>query len=398
MATTLLGGCTQTTGNIFAAKTPVQKQAISSVESSPKTDKVEVDHIKVAGISETAKKTARSNSAYKIDENSAWCEYLRNDAAANAEIIGSPTLSASTDDGGNGAFNIGMNLLDLKKAELVRQSGNARCQAHAAAKSIEITMRLVNEGTKFASDYAHYSYLAGKTGELNAIVKRANALKNAGVMTVQQANTIEKARADILAEMNTTKSEADKRKDLPGLDAAAITGSNYRLAQATQNIQTIDREIRTIEAFDISVQAGYRYNEDEPGDIGSDDYYAKIKLGVRIGALSKKRRQYEDAAAAARLNALEEENSGPLWQSQFAAGSIAKSLAGLRSARGNLTSALAASQDTANNLAATDRPELVYAGLVAKMDIISISGKLAAVQSSIKELESNQKKLSALAH
>jgi hypothetical protein len=399
MATTFLTGCNQTTGSVFGNGLALTKKS-ETTQTSQVTEQTisaqkSTDTIKVGTVDKNI--VSKSKATYAPNENSSWCNYLKNDAAANAEIVASPSLSASTDQDGNGSFNLGINVLDFKKAELIRQSADARCMAHAAGKSIEVTMRLVDESTKFASNYATYSYLSSRVDRMNALVNEANALTAAGVLTLQQSNEVSARRDKIISEMNLAKSEADKRKDIPAIDETVIAGSNQRLYQATADLQRIDRDIRTIEAFDISVQAGYRYDDLETGGSSSDDYFAKVKLGVRLGALSNRRSRYEDAAEAARMDALGEENAGPIWQSGFAASSIGKALAGLRSARSNLVSALSTANETATKIGASDRPEVTYAAFQAKLGAINIGGQLAGVDASIKELENNQRRLSALA-
>jgi len=388
MATAFLGGCSQTTGSALALKNM----------PAPKAEKV--DAIKVAAVPKADNVTLAGvrTSPYHLDENSSWCRYLKSNAAAEGEIIASPTLSASSDEEGNGALNIGMNLLDLKKAELIRQSADNKCRAHAAGKSIEVTMRLASESTKFASDYAKYQYLANNMKKATAIVSRGQALTSAGSLTVQQSNALRVERDALKAKMSLAKSDADKRKDIPAIDRNTVSGSNAALLDATQRLQSIDREIRTIDAFDVSVQAGYRFNEGDVTTGGDDDYYAKIKVGVRLGVLSQRRRNFEEDAENARLAALNEENSGPIWQSGFAAQSINKSMSGLRSAEKSLLQAIAAAKDTARRLTISERPELLYAALQSKLTIISLSADLAGVRASIRELKQNAGKLNALAN
>ncbi len=397
MATTLLTGCNQTTGSVFGNGFALGKNSSPAVASLATGDAIAAkpDTIRVGAVATPS--ATKDRPLFTPDENSSWCRYLKNDAAANAEIVASPSISASTDDQGNNSFNIGMNVLDFKKADLIRQSADVRCAAHAAGKSIAATMRLVDESTKFASSQAQYAYLSSRTDKLNAIVSEAKGLMSAGVLTVQQVNDLSATRDKVISEMNLARSEADKRKDMPAIDDTLISGSNQRLHQATADLQRIDREIRTIEAFDITIQAGYRYEDTEVASMSSDDYYAKVKLGVRLGALSRRRANYEDAAETARIEALGEENSGPIWQSDFAASSIAKALVGLRSARTSLVSALATANDTAAQLGGSERPEIAHAAMQAKMNAIAMGGQLAGVDASIRELEANQRRLSALA-
>jgi len=103
--------------------------------------------------------TPKNLSRVNIDDNSAACRYLRKSADAEAYIVGSPTLSASSDDEGSGSVNLGMNLLDFHKADLIRASGDARCRLHEASKKIEATLGLGVEANRFASANAKANYI-----------------------------------------------------------------------------------------------------------------------------------------------------------------------------------------------------------------------------------------------
>lgn len=397
-ATTLLGGCSQTTGNLFTNLADKKNSKPTEIAVQEDTKPVKTDEIKVAGINTKAKpnKWETVGKEFKIDQTSQWCRYLKNNALAEAEIIGSPTLSANSDENGNGSFNIGMNLLDLKKAELTRQSGAVKCKAYMASKSIEATMRLAGESSKFAASYTKYTYLSGQKNQMNAIVTKARNLVNARVLTLQQANSIAIKRDELISQLHLAKSEADKRKDIPAIDSASIIGSNGQLKDATYQMQAIDREIRTIGAYDVSVQAGYRFNDGEALTSDNDNYYAKIKLGIRLGALTQRRSHFEDEAEEARINALSEQNYGPAWKSDFAASAVTKSLIGLKNARKAAQNAKASADSTAARLNSSERPEVIFAALQAKLSRIELGAQLAALNASINEMENSKAKLNSL--
>ena len=335
------------------------------------------------------------------ENENAWCRYLRTSAETEATIIGSPSLSASTDDEGSGSVTIGMNLLDFKKAELVRQSSEARCRAYTASKKIEGTLGLAAEETRFASNWAKQSYLRRNLGTLNQIKAQANTYVSNGTITVQDKNAIAANIAQLKAEMNRARAEADKRKDLPGFSVHQVKSRHGALVEATNDLQSIDREIRTTDSLDFSVQTGYRYNgqfNDQLQRNDSDGYFASVKVGVKLGAITQRRAELEDEAASARLDALFEENTGTVWKSGFAEKSIANSLVSLRKSEHSLIEALGQTNDTISKLGDEDRAEVIRTRLIAKIQRIQTLSDLAAVRASIHQLEENRKKIKALSN
>jgi uncharacterized protein YceK len=333
--------------------------------------------------------------------NSAWCRYLKNTAETEATIVGSPSLSASTDDEGSGSVTIGMNLLDFKKAELLRQSSDAQCRAHTASKKIEGTLGLAAEATSFAANWAKQDYLRKNLGSLNQIHAQANTYVSNGSITVQDKNLIAANISKLKAEMNRARSEADKRKNLPSFNVDQIKNRHGALVEATNDLQNIDREIRTTDALDLSVQTGYRYNGQFNNQLqrnDSDGYFASVKVGVKLGALSQRRKDFEDRAASARLDSLFEENTGTVWKSGFAEKSIAESLVPLRKSERSLADALAQTNNTISQLADADRAEVIRTRLMAKIQRVQILSDLAAVRASIQQLEENRRKIKALSN
>lgn len=404
LAGLLLSGCSLTAqkpatsiADLIHVSAVETKQPATVAENTTANETAKADPLTVASTTATTlpgvEQTAAATSSTR---DTAWCRYLVSDAEAQAAILASPTLSASSDDDGNGSVNIGMNLLDFRKAELVRESGAAKCDAHSAGRAIEGSLRLAGESTKQAAAGARHAYLASQSNKIDRIVSRARAMTRSGTLTVQQANSVSQERDKLHAMMNTARAEMEKRSDMPELNRFAYQGSSRQLEEATWRMQSIEQDIRTLDAFDVNLQAGYRFNDGENAVSGQDDYYAKVKVGVRLGALSPNRIRHEEAALEARLDALNEESSGPLWQSRFAEKSISRSLSGMKAARSNLVDARAKARDTAARLSQADRPELVYAALQAEMAAISIGAEVAAADASIRDLEETRRKIGGL--
>ena len=68
---------------------------------------------------------------------SAWCEYLRRDAAATATILRSPTVAGEINDTGDKAIAVDLDVMDLAKAHLVEKAARARCRRYQANFSLK---------------------------------------------------------------------------------------------------------------------------------------------------------------------------------------------------------------------------------------------------------------------
>jgi hypothetical protein len=338
-------------------------------------------------------------SRVNVDTNSAACRYLRKSADAEAFIVGSPTLSASSDDEGSGSVNIGMNLLDFHKADLIRASGDARCRLHEASKKIEATLGLGVEANRFARSDAKAKYIRDNLGYLNKIERRSQQLLNQGALTVQDTNLVSLRIDELKAEMQQAQAEADQRRGLPAFDVNQVRSRHGALVEATSDLQNIEREIRTNDALELSVNTGYRYNETFNETLqrnDNDGVFASVSVGVRLGALSAQRNRAEEEAAGARLDALFEENTGTIWKSGFSDRAISRMVADLKKSDRELTAAMIKANDTINRLGAADRPEVMRARLQTKLEKVRVGANRAAVRASIRQLEENQRKIRAL--
>ena len=401
-----LAGCSTTMGGLagVGARTTTaastnQQAGITTASVSMKdvsdTPSDKAEHVALS----TSNSTALPGVAQTDNSRrSAWCDYLVNNANAQAEIIASPSVSASTDDSGNYSVNIGVNLLDYRRAELVRQSGEVKCSQYTASRIISSAMQLADEAAILASAVAKEAYLRGKAGEMEKIAARARALANRGDITNQQADAVFRQVSARKAELETARADIARRKDFPSVEGWQITGRNRELMEAESRLQGIDREMRTLDALSVNLEGGYRALQADTllGDPASEDVYAKVKLGVKLGALSPRRRAYEDAALAARQNSLNEELGGPIWRASYAESSGAKALPGLKRARDQVSAAKSSAERTAANLSASERPELLATALAVRVEAIGHGAELAGANAAIAQIEENLRRLGSL--
>jgi hypothetical protein len=341
------------------------------------------------------KKLSRTN----IDTSSAHCRFIRKTADSEAIITASPTVSASSDKDGSGSVSIGMDLLDFQKAELLRASGDARCRMVTAKKKIEATMVLAQEEIRFTRAWAKQDFIRKNLGYLNGVKRDATRKVAAGIITAQDKNLIVKQINELKAIMGRFRSEADQRRDLPKIKLADIRSYHGALVEATNDLQNVEREIRTNDALKVSVSAGYRYNEtfnDNLIQTENDGGFARVTVGVRLGALSARRHRLEEEAAGARLDSLFEEGTGQIWKSGFAQRASGRMIKQLLVSEQDLMKAKANTEDSIKRLSTADQPQIIRAQLLAKVQTIYVGSDLAAVRATIAQLRQNKAKFAAM--
>jgi len=415
LGASLLTGCSTTTleskSNFAVAGKELSKDVSTFKAAAPKSKAKKTKGITVLSAKDKQPSkqldfttTASTNGASTVSdsslfEESAACRYLRKSSEVEAAIIGSPTVSASSDEDGSGSVSIGINLLDLRKADLVRATGDARCRMQTASKEIEATLGVGSQTTQYAAANAKQAHIRKRLGELHTIQARANQLVSSGIITKQDANLVGVTINGLKAKMELAKSEAEKRHELPKLDINRLRNRHSDLVAATQDLQNIERNIRSNDALEVSVSTGYRYNDSFNEDLQSNDNngtFARVNLGIRLGALTAKRQLLEDEAAQARHDALFEENTGAIWRSDFAERAIGRVIVDLEKSKAELVAALSKANDTIKRLQTAERASIIRTRLQTKIERISIGSELAAVEATIKQLEENRATIRSL--
>jgi hypothetical protein len=329
-------------------------------------------------------------------QQSAACHYFRNDAAATATILRSPTLAGEVTDTGNKAFAVDFDVMDLEKARLIERAAVARCHRLEAeltldSQNIRAPHRLTRAGFQGKADAVEAS-----ENRLQSYRKKIEQALRDGNMTISQASGLKVAIAAVIADGANARSQAERRNHNGYTVRRDIGAATTDLVTATHELDQIKRRIRTAEALSLRVIGGWRDQEDsqttpdqEVTDTNPTGYYGKVKMSVRLGAFNPRRRDLENAAALAEVEALSEEG-GALWVQSLVATAHKKALSGLTNAKAQLERASAGLKRDIRTLELGDPRRYLGALLKAKIALVQTEAELAAIRDSIAEIENNQ--------
>ena len=198
----------------------------------------------------------------------------------------------------------------------------------------------------------------------------------------------------INAEGNAAKSQADRRlaDDFDRPLGAAILGED--LIKAEAELEDINNRIRTADAMDVSLSAGWNDSTFDDGfDAPDNSFSGKISFSIKLGAVSPQRFAHERRAKEARLRAIREQEGGTLWQIQMLHKAHQRALAGLSESRVKLNEALAEAKKLVTVLSSVQSPEFAGTLVAAKIQVVRLQADKAAIDGSIEEIEQNMKRL-----
>jgi hypothetical protein len=321
----------------------------------------------------------------------AWCRYLAADAGAEASILRSPTLSASASDGGSKSVSLGMNLVDFAKADEIEKAAKLRCEQKLSEGSLQASLLIAGQSVTALGASAKAAYLSQALAKLDAIAAQSRARLSEGVITAPEHSLITARIARIRQEQSAAKADALKIESIDGGRALLISDAASKLQKAEEELQMSNARMRSLNAVSVNVETGWTRKDDALLTIssGTPNYYGKVSVGVRLGAIGPARRRYEDAALQARIEALSEPYTGIVWQAARGEDNIKSNLRSLRASRSAIASALSNTRGTLNELRGTDRIELASTRLIAEVDVISLTGELAAIDATLASLNEN---------
>jgi hypothetical protein len=197
----------------------------------------------------------------------------------------------------------------------------------------------------------------------------------------------------IFADASAAKSQADRRtNDLLGLhDNASILGQE--LLRAESDLHDLNSRMRTYDATDLSVSAGYNDDLNNQGlATNKNAFSAKINFSVKLGALLPQRFNHEERAKQARLKAVGEEG-GIIWQVDTLRLAHERAIEGLVKSQSELDAALAEARKLLKQLGSVPNPEFSGARISTKVQIVALESDRAGVVGSIAEIRKNMQRL-----
>ncbi len=343
-----------------------------------------------------AKPKARVVPASAQAPRSHWCDYLREDTAAQTTILRSPTLSGSINDEASASVSLGLSLSSLAKAELMEEASDVRCQKYLAENGLQKLVFVSPQGLTAAGHRAKLKSIEGQKKEIARLRKKVAQALNAGSINRERATAISVLADEILAEADASRSQADRRLETSLMPSSSADAYGAALLAAEADLEDINSRMRTFDAFDVSASVGWNDDVNSEGFATDDQSFnGKISFSMKLGAALPKRFEHEEAAKAAKLRAIKDEEGGALWQVAVLRRAHERAIEGLVQQRGKLDSAIRKAEELARMLAAVDNPDFEPPLIQAKLQLIKLKADRAAVSGSISEIEGNMKKLKA---
>jgi hypothetical protein len=325
---------------------------------------------------------------------STWCRYLKEDSAAEATILRSPTLSGNVDDGGKAALSLGVSVSSFTKARLIEQAARVKCRRYLAESGLQKLVFITPQGLTAAGFRAKSISILVRKAQLAELRQQIKYELRRGNINVEKATSLSVLIDEINAEGNAAKSQADRRlaDDLGKPLGAAILGEDLLKAEA--DLEDISNRIRTADAMDVSISAGWNDEGLKDGfDVQDDSFSGKVSFSFKLGAVSSQRFTHERRAKEAKLRAIRDQEGGTLWQIQMLHKAHQRALTGLAGSEAKLKEALAEALELVTVLGSVQGPEFIGTLIAAKIQVIRLLADKAAIDGSIEEIEQNMKRL-----
>ena len=319
---------------------------------------------------------------------------MKEDSAAEATILRSPTLSGNVDDGGKAALSLGLSVSSLTKANLVEEAARIKCRHYLAEQGLQKLAFISPQGLTAAGYLAKSRVILGARPKLETLRKLIKSELAKGNMNAEKATALSVLIDQLIADGSAAKSQADRRLvgDYSEPQSADVLGQDLMRAEA--ELEDINSRIRTADAMDLSVSAGWAdHNIDDGLDSQSDSFSGKVSFSIKLGAVAPRRFEHERLAKQAKLNAIGNQEGGALWQIEALRKAHERALDGLSQSQFKLNDALAETNRLVATLGSVENPEFTPTLIEAKIQVVKLLAERAAVTDSIEEIGKNIKRL-----
>jgi hypothetical protein len=370
-------------GEIVSTTAPVA--AVTQVKNLPLKPSVEPvsDIQKIEPVSDEVR-----------ERKSSWCQALREGAAADATILRSPTLLGSIDDSGKASLNLGLSYSSFKKANLMQQAAEVRCRKYLAETGLQVLVFVSPQNLTAAGYRAKYDKINEQNKELKKLrLSIAKALK-AGDIDREKATSIAVLMDRLLAEGDSSKSQADRRISERLLDGKSTNALAHDLLLAEAELDKINSEISTANAMDVSAKVGWGDNVSTNGlDVSDQSFNGKVSFSIQLGALNPQRFEHERLATEAKQRAIKLEEGGAIWQVGVLRRAHERAIAGLEESQKKIEDAISKAKHLLAVLNSEPLPDFEGARLNARFEIIKLYADRAGVVGSLSEIRTNLNRL-----
>jgi hypothetical protein len=324
--------------------------------------------------------------------NSAWCQYLKEDSAAEATILRSPSLNGSVDDSGKLGVNLGVSISSYNKAKLVEEAAQVKCRSHLAQEGLQKRAVVAPVGLTAGGYRAKSISILVRKDELAELREQIKYELRRGNITVEKAASLSVLIDEINLEGNVAKLQA--ARPTPVVVKAPDAGHfGEDLLRAEAELDAINQKIRTADAVDVSVSAGWNDIGLRDGfDVQEDSFGGKISVSFKLGAVAPQRFEHEQRARDAKRKALQEQVNAPDRLIAAQRQAQQQALADLKRTQARLNEILADTIKLVKVLGSVSSPEFAGTFIAAKIQVVRLLAEKAAVDGSIDEIRQNLKR------
>ncbi len=326
--------------------------------------------------------------------SSRWCEYLKEDSAAEATVLRSPSVSGSVNDSGDASVGLALSLSSLHKANLVEEAAQVKCRRYAAEMGLQKIAFLAPQGLTAAGYRAKADAILRERQAMSGLKAEIRRQLAAGAINKEKATQLSVMVDQLAAEANAARSQADRRLT----DEAGPTGDVRRLGldliAAERDMDALNSRMRTADAMDVSLHAGWNQGSVADGlDVTNDSFSGKVSFSMKLGALNPSRFEHERRASEAKIASLREEEGGALWQIAVLRHAHERAMAGLADSRSKLETATAEAERLVAALRGVRNPEFAGTLIAARIQVMKLRAETAGVDGSLAEIKANMDRL-----
>ena len=338
----------------------------------------------------------KPRSAKVRTSSSPWCEYLKEDAAAETTILKAPTVSGQINDSGRKTASVSYDLVNIARAHLIEEGARVKCQRYKANSALNRVVIVAPNNLTRSGFAAKANSIVRNRSRLNAIKSRVRRQLSVGNLDRNQSTVLSLAIDQIVADGAKASSEAAKRRGLIAFDLNNTAEMASQLIKAEKDLAEINSNIRSADAVSVNLEGGWRDGLTQNGlTVQNDSLFGGVKVSVKLGAFNPSRKRHEEAALAARLRAHRYEPGSVFWKIAQLITAHKRARSGLVVSRNQLIGAQANVRRLYSTLPMNDATYMAKR-IRVEIEGIKLDAEIKAVSASIAQLDSNLRKLSSL--
>jgi hypothetical protein len=358
----------------------VTPAAVANLRTSTVDDKVVI-------------KPASARIETPTPETSEWCRYIYEDAAAQATILRSPSLSGSVTDKGRTAVSMSMSAVGFNRARLVEKAAEVKCRQHLAEDGLQKLVFVSPQGLTAAGFRAKSNAIDKRLKSLTKLRKQVKSELALGNITVERATSLTVLIDQIIADGKEAKSQADRRLTDGMAEPQAAKALGADLLRAEAELEDLNSAFRSSDNMDLAVSAGWNDPDITSASDQSDAFSGKVSFSIKLGAVAPQRFRHERLAKEAKLRAISNQEGGMLWQIDIMRRANERALEGLEASRRRLAVALLEADRLISVSDSVVDPEFSGMRIAARIQRVRLEAERAGIEGSIAEIHQNVKRL-----